>query len=108
MHKKSRFALLILVNFVWMFLLYQGCIQLGSRMKTALPYQICTIAFAAAAIALFLLYWIKTHPKDGSDVPAGRGKVLLSFFFPILIVFLLDFIDLYFLQALRGLLSSLS
>lgn len=108
MHKKTRFALLILINFIWMFLVYQGCIYLGARMKSALPYQICTIVFAAAAIVLFLVYWIKTHPKEGADnVPKDKGKVLLSFFFPILIVFLLDFIDLYILQYFKQLLFSL-
>lgn len=108
MQKKSRFALLIFINFIWMFLIYQGCIQLGARMESALPYQICTIAFAAAAIVLFLVYWIKTHPKEGADNVLGdKGKVLLSFFFPILIVFLLDFIDLFILQYFKQLLSSL-
>lgn len=107
-NKKSRFALLIIVNFIWMFLVYQGCIQLGMHLKSALPYKICTAVFAAAAIILFIIYWIQTHPKtDPASVPPDKGKPLLVWLFPILIVFLLDVLDLFILQYFRQLLSAL-
>ncbi len=108
MQKGKKFALLIIVNFIWMFLLYQGCIQIGDKIGTALPYKICTIVYGAAAILLFLIYWIKTHPKtNDADVPADAGKVLLAWVFPILIIFLLDLFDLYVLQQVKELLASL-
>ena len=107
-NKKSHFALWIIFHFVWMFLVYQGCIQLGVHLKNALPYKICTAVYAAAALILFLIYWIQTHPKtDAENVPPEKGKSLLVWIFPILIIFLLDFLDLFVLQYFRQLLSSL-
>ena len=107
MQKGKKFALLIIVNFIWMFLIYQGCIQIGAKIGSALPYKICTIVYIAAAILLFLIYWIKSHPKaEDADAAAGKGKLLLAWVFPILIIFLLDFFDLYILQQIRALLAS--
>lgn len=95
-------------HFVWMFIVYQGCIQLGVYLKSPLPYKICTVLYAAAALVLFCIYWIQTHPKEGTkSVPPGKGKNLLTGLFPILIIFLFDFLDLYVLQYFRQLLSSL-
>ncbi len=108
MQKGKRFALLIIVNFIWMFLVYQGCIQIGDKIGSALPYKICTIVYGAAAILLFLIYWIKSHPKtEGAETAAGAGKLLLAWAFPILIIFLLDLFDLYVLQQVRELLASI-
>lgn len=107
-NKKARFALWIMFHFVWMFLVYQGCIQLGIHLQSALPYKISTTVYAAAALILFLIYWIQTHPKTGAEnVPPEKGKALLVWIFPILIIFLLDFLDLFVLQYFRQLLSSL-
>lgn len=111
MQKGKKFALLIIVNFVWMFLLYQGCIQIGEKIGSPLPYQVCTIVYMAAAILLFLIYWIRSHPKEEDAGPAetakGGGKLLLTWVFPILIIFLLDLFDLYVIQKVRELLSSI-
>lgn len=111
MHKGKKFALLIIVNFIWMFLIYEGCIQIGDKIGSALPYQICTIVYMAAAVLLFLIYWIRSHPKaedaEAAGTAAGRGKLLLTLVFPILIIFLLDLFDLYILQQVRELLASI-
>ena len=105
-NRNARLALYIILNFIWMFLLYQGCIHLGARWGTALPYQICTGVYAAGAICAAVCWWIKTHPKDGAEPDRERAKIFLVWLFPILIVFFVDLFDLFILDSFRAFLSS--
>ena len=123
--ESSKNALLIILNFVWMFLLYQSAIYLSERMGTALIYQICTAVYAAAFVLFFGRYWVRTRTAEAMRLSIERkdiedsellrtaaetsqkAKRLLVWIFPIVIIFFIDLCDLFILEYFKQLFSSI-
>lgn len=83
-------ALLIMVNFVWMFILYRGCVFWTDSIQNIIPYAVCTTVYLLAASALMVTYFFTGDPSR----PETRKKALLAWAFPILVCLIIDVLDL--------------
>ena len=84
----QRNALLIMINFVWMFIVYRGCIFWTESVQSMLPYTICATVYMLAAVTLVCLY----RYTGGNDDP--KKKKLLAWAFPIIVCLIIDALDL--------------
>ncbi|MBR4934134.1 MAG: hypothetical protein IKZ03_06715 [Clostridia bacterium] len=105
-------TVLIIVNLLWMLGLYYGCIFLGERMYSVLPYQICTGLFAAAAILLvaFSAYLSgklvsKKQGEERTPAQIELSRKLMLWAVPLIAVLLIDIIDLFVVEYFREMLS---
>ncbi len=88
--KGSKYALGIILNFVWMFVLYRGCIFWTESAQTMIPYGICAAVYLVAVSVLMVLYFYTGDPNK----PETRNKGLLMWAFPILVCLILDVLDI--------------
>lgn len=87
--KGTKYALGIMLNFLWMFILYRSMVFLGQYLHSLLPYAICsTIYLTAAAILLAMYYFCTSGEIDAAN--KEKYKPLFVWAFPIVIVLLLD------------------
>lgn len=121
--KKLRILLLLILNFIILFAVYQLFIQLES--------VIGTILYLIAAAVLTVAYYVlnrgfgnpmtdpDTLPKTWTPVEKcayiekvtaahERAKKLLYWLFPLILVLGIDFVNLFLLDGIRESLSSLS
>lgn len=114
--EKKRFnwkeALFLTGNFLWMVVLYYGCVILGETKGIILPYQICTGAYAAAAIILFGLSLVfsgkvvsKKTGEERTPAQIKLSKRLILWALPLIAVLLIDIIDLFVVEYFREMLS---
>ena len=82
-------ALLIMVNFVWMFILYRGCVFWTDSLQSIIPYAICSTVYMLAASVLMVTYFFTGDPNK----PETRRKTLLAWAFPILVCLIIDVLD---------------
>ena len=83
-------ALLIMINFVWMFIVYRACIFWTDSIQSIIPYAVCTTVYLLAASALMVTYFFAGDPNK----PETRKKGLLAWAFPILVCLIIDVLDL--------------
>ena len=83
-------ALLIMINFVWMFVLYRVCVYWTEAAQNILPYAICVTTYLIAASVLMVLYLYMGDPNK----PETRKRGLLAWAFPILVCLIIDVLDL--------------
>lgn len=92
-------ALLIMINFVWMFILYRGCVFWTDSIQNITPYAICTTVYLLAVSALMVVYFFTGDPGR----PETRKKTLLAWAFPILVCLIIDVLDLVLIDYLINL-----
>lgn len=104
---KKELALLIF-NFLWMVALYYGCVAMGEKMGTVLPYQICTGIYASLAIILPAVSCVlsgkfvsKRTGEDRTPEQIALSKSLMLWAIPLIAVLLIDITDLYVVEYLR-------
>ncbi len=83
-------AMLIMINFVWMFILHRVCVFWTDAIQNILPYAICTMVYLVAVSVLMVLYFYMGDPNK----PETRNKALLAWAFPILVCLIIDVLDL--------------
>ncbi len=103
---------LLIVNFLWMLGVYYGCIFVGEKIYSPLPYQICTGLFAAAAILLiaysaYLSGKIVSKKQGEERAPAQieLSRKLMLWAVPLIAVLLIDIIDLFVVEYFREMLT---
>ena len=79
-----------MINFVWMFLVYRGCIYWTDTIQSLLPYTICATVYLVAASVLCVVYYYTGDPNK----PETRKKKLLAWAFPIIVCLIIDAMDL--------------
>lgn len=108
---KKETALLIF-NFLWMVAVYYGCVVIGEKWGTILPYQICTGLYACGAIILPAVsavlsgkYVSKRTGEERTPEQIALSKTLMLWAIPLIAVLLIDIIDLYVVEYFRQMLS---
>ena len=103
---------LIIVNFLWMIVVYYGCVFMGEKMYTVLPYQICTGLYAAAAILLIAFsallsgkFVSKKQGEERTDAQIALSRKLMLWAVPLIAVLLIDIIDLFIVEYFREMLT---
>jgi len=105
-------ATLLAVNFVWMTALYYLCVYFIGRFGTLLPYQLCTGAYAAAAIILPVCSGVlsgnfvsKRTGEERTEEQLALSRRLMLWAIPIIAVLLIDIIDLFVVEYFKQMLS---
>ena len=100
-------------NFIVALAVYYGCIALGERMQSALPYQLCTGICIVGAIVLpalsAFLSGKYTFEKAGKERTPGQLRLsrrLILWAIPLIAVLLIDIIDLFVVEYLKDMLAS--
>ncbi len=87
--KALKKVLVLMANFTWMYALYQVMIMLGDRLRSIVPYAICSGAYLAAATILLGIYYFCSSGESDEE-KKEKYKSLFLWAFPIVIVLLLD------------------
>lgn len=120
MHPKLRTLLVLVLNFILLFALY----QLLLKAESVIGMYLYLIAAAVLSVAYYIVNRGFGNPitdpdrlpdewsyKDKCDymehvkVQHEKAKKLLLWLFPLIIVLLLDFAEVFLLDSLRGLFS---
>lgn len=92
-------AIGIILNFVWMFVVYRACVFWSEQINSIIPYAICASLFLIAVSVLLVVYYFTADPKN----PGERNKKLLVWAFPILVCLIVDVLDLMILDYIISL-----
>ena len=91
---------------------YYGCIVIGEKMGTVLPYQICTGLCACGAIILPAISGVlsgkfvsKRTGEERTPEQIALSRRLLLWAIPLIAVLLIDIVDLYVVEYLRQIVS---
>jgi hypothetical protein len=87
-----KYALCLMANFTWMFVLYRVMIMLGEKLRTILPYAIFSGACLAAATVLLGIYYFCTSGETDTE-KKEKYKPLFLWAFPMVVVLLLDVLE---------------
>ena len=103
---------LLILNLLWMVGLYYGCVFLGEKIYSVLPYQICTGLYAAAAILLIAFSAVLSgkfvSKKQGEERTCAQielSRRLMLWAVPLIAVLLIDIIDLFVVEYFREMMS---
>ncbi len=88
----QKYAVYIIVNFVWMFVLYRGVLMLSEHMNSIIPYGICASVYLIAATVLLGVYYFGSSGET-DPVKKEKYKPLLPWAFPMVVVLLLDVLE---------------
>lgn len=87
-----KYAIILMVNFAWMFILYRAVLMISERYNTLIPYIICASVYLVAATLLLGLYYFGTQGESDRD-KKEKYKPIFLWAFPIVTVLLLDFLE---------------
>ena len=87
-----KYALTIIVNFVWMFILYRGILLVSEHYNTLIPYMICESLYLVSATLLLGIYYFATQ-GEADKMKKEKYKPMILWAFPMVTVLLLDFLE---------------
>ena len=87
--KGSKYALGIILNFVWMFALYRLVLMFSQHINSIIPYAICASVYLIAATVLLVLYYFMTSGETDAE-KKEKYKPMFVWAFPIVVVLLMD------------------
>ncbi len=90
--KGSTYALGIIFNFIWMFIVYRAVLMLSEHIGSIVPYAICSCVYLIAATSLLCAYYFATSGETDAE-KKNRYKSLFVWAFPIVIVLLFDVLE---------------
>ena len=104
---------LLTVNFLWMAALYFGGIYVAENVQLVIIYQILTAVYVTAAIILvgvsvILSGKVVTKGGTGESTPAQivLSRKVLLWAIPLIAVLVIDFIDLFVVEYVKQVLST--
>ncbi|MBQ5333535.1 MAG: hypothetical protein IJ389_02320 [Clostridia bacterium] len=100
----TKYALLIIVNFIWMFVVYRAILMLSEHYGTLIPYIICASVYLVASAFLLGFYYFSTSGET-DPVKKEKYKPMLLWAFPIVTVLLLDVLEAVVLDYFINLFS---
>ena len=100
--KGSKYALWIIFNFIWMFVLYRAVLMLSEYMGSLIPYAICASVYLIAATVLLCAYYFLTSGESDAE-KKEKYKPMFVWAFPIVVVLLLDVFEAVILDYIINL-----
>lgn len=100
--KGSRYAIFIILNFIWMFVLYRAVLMFSQHINSIIPYAICASVYLIAATLLLGIYYFTTSGETDSE-KKEKYKPLFVWAFPIVVVLLLDVLEAIILDYIINL-----
>lgn len=90
--KRTKYAIQLIVNFVWMFVLYRAVLIISEKFETIIPYAICATVYIVAATVMLCIYYFATSGETDAE-NKEKYKPLIVWSFPIVVVLLLDVME---------------
>ena len=87
--KGAKYAVYIMLNFVWMFALYRVVLLFSQHINSIIPYAVCASVYLIAATLLLGIYYFSTSGET-DKAKKEKYKPLFVWAFPIIVVLLLD------------------
>lgn len=100
--KGTKYALGIILNFVWMFAVYRAVLIFSQHIESIIPYAVCASVYLIAATALLVSYYFLTSGEEDAE-KKEKYKPMFVWAFPIVIVLLLDVLETIILDYIINL-----